>query len=186
MVIGICGSGIGAGKSTLARQLAQRFDLCIHPFAAKLKEAVVALDPMLEGGKRLSELGNIKCFEEHKRDSPELRRILQRMGTEVGRNVFDEDFWVQLWAHFLPTTQGVVADDVRFENEANFIRKLGGILVFVQGKVLPTSALNSHASEQQADKLRELCHLEIFNQGTLLEYHAEIIRAGNFIEEVIQ
>lgn len=61
------------------------------------------------------------------------RYAMQTLGTEWGRQCIGEDVWVNMWAaqarEFLNMSIGVVADDVRFANEARIIREMGGCVV---------------------------------------------------------
>ena len=73
------------------------------------------------------------------------RAFLQRLGTDVGR-CYNADFWVNKWHEVItqqyPKEVGfvakiapcVVADDVRYDNEAALIRKMGGIIIQVQAE----------------------------------------------------
>ena len=64
------------------------------------------------------------------------RRMLQRLGTEVGRD-YNEDVWVDLWeveADLAKNNFLVEADDMRFANEFNRVRNLGGICVKIKRK----------------------------------------------------
>ena len=64
----------------------------------------------------------------------ETRRMLQKVGTEEGRNVFGENIWINVtetWIKLL-NERGVerfIICDVRFQNEADWIKKMNGILV---------------------------------------------------------
>ena len=63
----------------------------------------------------------------------ETRRMLQKVGTEEGRNVFGENIWINItetWIKLL-NERGVerfIICDVRFQNEADWIKKMNGIL----------------------------------------------------------
>jgi hypothetical protein len=63
---------------------------------------------------------------------PAVRKLLQEVGTERGRNVFGEDFWMLQAEAFLrlmeeadKSLDGVIIADCRFPNEVEFAR-LGG------------------------------------------------------------
>jgi len=63
------------------------------------------------------------------------RWILQTLGTEWGRRYIREDIWVRLAEQFIIKTFGevsVVIDDVRFENEADFVRSKGGLIIHLK------------------------------------------------------
>ena len=67
------------------------------------------------------------------------REALQKMGTEVGRDVFHEDFWVlQLEHRMKEQNKPIVITDVRFPNEIDWIHKMGGSVYEIQRGVTPT------------------------------------------------
>lgn len=61
------------------------------------------------------------------------RYALQTLGTQWGRDLIGEDIWVNAARHLicqhLDNGHRVVLDDVRFDNEAQMIRELGGGVV---------------------------------------------------------
>jgi CRP/FNR family transcriptional regulator len=56
---------------------------------------------------------------------------MQTLGTEWGRQCMDADIWVRAWAARAALLTSAVADDVRFQNEADMIRNLGGVIIRV-------------------------------------------------------
>jgi len=78
-------------------------------------------------------------------------RVLQvRMGTEFGRDMIHPDLWVNLWrsrTKVISLGSSIVADDIRFENEARTIRALGGVVVVVQRTVGDDYPRVDHPSE---------------------------------------
>jgi hypothetical protein len=87
----------------------------------------------------LSSIGydGVACLRDNKEDkivelgvSP--RQMMQTLGTEWGRSCIHPDLWVMVasWAAIkqLKSGRNVVFDDVRFPNEAEMIRRLGGEL----------------------------------------------------------
>lgn len=66
------------------------------------------------------------------------REALQKMGTEVGRDIFHQDFWViQLESRMRFHDGPVVVTDVRFPNEINWIHKIGGKVIEIQRGSVP-------------------------------------------------
>lgn len=126
-LIGLVGLS-GSGKSEVSKVL-QADGFAEVGFADALKDAFIALDPIINGatGVRLSELIAWRDWEtprqtlEHaKAHLPEVRRILQRLGTEVGRDLLGEDTWVNAWRRTIgamDSDTSVVVPDVRFINE---------------------------------------------------------------------
>ena len=64
-------------------------------------------------------------LDKAKESYPEIRRLLQVFGTEVGRSMFGENFWVDLTLNNIKEKHAVISD-VRFKNEADAIKKAGG------------------------------------------------------------
>jgi hypothetical protein len=98
------------------------------------------------------------------------RLFLQRFGTEMGRNTFGQDFWVNQWndmydAMFVlepDKAPKVVVTDVRFQNEATRIHSLGGTIIEIQR---PGYGSDGHASE--AGIPQDLIDATIHNDGDL-------------------
>jgi hypothetical protein len=80
-----------------------------------------------------------------------VRRLLQVFGTEVGREMFGENFWVDL-AFKQVQQERVVFADVRFPNEAQAIIDKGGQVWRVQRE--GHKPVNLHASETAMDNWR--------------------------------
>lgn len=168
LVIGITGRK-RSGKSTLARQLVQRHGFVEKSFATPLKEAALALNPIVDYGLGNPAFGVIRLatvvkrhgWEYAKDHYPEVRRTLQRLGTDVVRNRLGANVWVDLagpWPQPSPT----VLADCRFDNEARRIRESGGIVVEVVRPGLETG--DGHASE--AGISSHLIACRVVNDGT--------------------
>lgn len=67
------------------------------------------------------------------------RYALQLMGTEVGRDVFHEDFWIIKLKKYIQSypNQNFVITDVRFQNEIKFVSEQNGILIEIQRGIKP-------------------------------------------------
>lgn len=73
------------------------------------------------------------------------RQMMQWLGTEWGRNMIDPNIWLTLGtAKFLEDGPGMVIADVRFENEAQWVRRLGLLVHVVRPGATPVA---SHSSE---------------------------------------
>lgn len=74
------------------------------------------------------------------------RQMMQWLGTEWGRQLIDNDLWVTLAKQrFLDAGPGMVIADVRYENEAEWVRSMGGILIHVTRPGV--QKVNNHVSE---------------------------------------
>ena len=94
------------------------------------------------------------------------RRMMQTLGTEWGRQLINPDLWL-IMAHqrLLQSGPGMVISDVRFDNEAAWIRKHGGWIIHV---IRPdTKAVEAHASEDGIEM--QDTDARLFNSGTLEE-----------------
>lgn len=117
-IIGIHGLA-GVGKTSLADRL------CRTSRTAGLSPAIT---PFAEPVKSFA-----KAMGWDGRKDAKGRRLLQLIGTECGRECIGPSVWVDQWEKTVLTRKAdvVVADDVRFVNEAVKVRELGGLLVKV-------------------------------------------------------
>ena len=147
-VIGIAGWA-RSGKDTIADYLVENHGYTKVSFSTPMKEAMYRLNPRIT----VNEIPNtalrigvdVYGWEGLKERSPDIRGLLQRFGTEVGREMFDEDFWVDYALNSIPDGGKAVIADVRYPNEADAIKALGGkVYRVLRNGVGPA---NDHASE---------------------------------------
>jgi len=137
------------GKDTVADHLISKYGYERISFAAPMKEALYRLNPKITIDGVAStpiRIGvDVYGWDELKTHGPDVRELLQRFGTEVGRELWGEDFWVDAAINSIPDGSKVVISDVRYPNEANAVKKLGGEVWRV---VRPGfGPANDHASE---------------------------------------
>lgn len=91
------------------------------------------------------------------------RSLLQLLGTEWGRHLVHQDVWLTLAtrAH-LQRGPGMIIADVRFENEATWIRSRGGIVMHLERGKAPK--VRPHPSE--AGVLQQACDWHVYNEST--------------------
>lgn len=152
MIIGLSGYA-QTGKDTVAEHLISKYNYKRVAFADPIRKALYTLDPLVEVGEfravHLSSAVDSMGWEETKRLSKETRRLLQVLGTEVGRNMFGPDFWVNQGMSNVSKFDNKVFTDVRFPNEYKAIKAREGIIIRI---VKPgTGAVNLHASETALD-----------------------------------
>ena len=147
MLIGITGF-IGSGKDTVANMFVERG--CAHDsFASPVKDVCASIfgwpRDMLEGdtveSRDFRETPDM--FWTKKLGVPHFtpRLALQLLGTEVLRNHFAPDIWINSLEYRIrkqnleaPCT---VISDARFRNELDLIKNMGGIVIWVQRGELP-------------------------------------------------
>lgn len=97
---------------------------------------------------------------------PEVRRLLMALGTDVGRDMFGNDVWVNAAFRrvdaWLEDAQDVVITGIRFPNEIRAIEKRAGTTVWVDRGLPP---LNDHASENTLTERN--FDISLPNKGTL-------------------
>ncbi len=73
------------------------------------------------------------------------RQLMQTLGTEWGRDCIGNETWITLAkSKLLVLGSGMVIADCRFENEAAWIRSIGGRIIHVKRDAEP---INPHSSE---------------------------------------
>jgi hypothetical protein len=172
MIVGLCGLA-RSGKDTAAAHLVAELGYRRIAFADQMRVALERLDPFVQVGAthmRLTTVLGLRGWDQAK-EAPDVRRLLQRFGTEVGREMMGEDVWVDMALRGVVAGDRVVVTDVRFPNEAAAVRRLGGLVVEVQR---PGAGLDgivaTHASEAMAfDRDRVLV-----NDSTVADLHAAI------------
>lgn len=175
-LIGITGQA-GTGKDTVADYLAGTHHFEVDAFAEPLRDMLTALCTghgidyalLFERASKEQPLPHIGI-------SP--RRLMQTLGTEWGR-ALDPQLWVKLAAvrlglHDLPNSSPVhdriVLSDVRFAEEAAWIRSHGGRIVRVTRA--GAASVASHLSETQPIR----ADVTIANDGTIPELYRSIDR----------
>lgn len=77
------------------------------------------------------------------------RKLLQLVGTECGRNIIHPNIWINsLLSSYNKDFTNWIITDVRFKNEAQAIKKRGGILIRINRE---TGFLDNHSSETDLD-----------------------------------
>ena len=150
MIIGLTGYA-RVGKDTVA-ELFVNNGFTKMAFADPMREALVKLNPIINLGGHYAHLGDAVeriGWEALKTLSPQIRPLLQRMGTEVGREMFGENFWVDIAMQRAAEHRDVVFSDVRFKNEADAIIENGGAVIRILRE--GTAPANGHLSETDMD-----------------------------------
>lgn len=162
MIIGLTGKA-RSGKDTVREILERTYGFEGYSFAGALKKAMCPLFG-LDERYVLNEKNKekpIPCWDELT-----LRRAMQLLGTEAMRGTFGDDFWIRRLRRDVYGRRMVVISDVRFDNEAEAIRRWGGAIIEVRrdGAGLEAEA-GAHSSEQGVSP--ELVHLTLENNSTL-------------------
>lgn len=173
MLIGLSGYA-QSGKDTVASILVDKYSFKRISFADAIRNALLTLNPKIDSITHLSDLVDDYGWDVAKQNS-EVRRLMQVFGSEVGRKMWSDTFWIdQAFKHI---TDGVhifngnfVFADVRFPNEAEAIKNKDGKIWRVNRHNF--SAVNSHISERAMDNW--MFDDVIYNDGTLEELTQQV------------
>jgi len=142
-----------SGKSTTAETLISGHSFARIKFAGALKAMVTTfltqlqydtpdIEDMIEGARKEEIIPEIGVSTRH---------LMQTLGHEWGRLQVAEDVWltvIQEKINFAPEGFHLVIDDCRYQNEADFIRDNGGIIIRVERDEV-TNSEDLHPSEQE-------------------------------------
>ena len=114
------------------------------------------------------------------------RHILQFVGTEICRNIIDEDYHAKVLYRNINScgAKNVVISDCRFPNERLKIKEWGGFTSIVLGRETTKHtdvAAKSHASENSLGEPEEYDFI-IYNDSTLEDFYSKLdmIMLNNF------
>lgn len=157
-IIGIAGRA-RSGKDTVAEFILASIGGYRYSFADPIRAMLVPLgvdmtDPYWQARKEevIPALGV----------SP--RRMMQTLGTEWGRQLIHSDLWLLMaQQRLINHGPGMIIPDVRFENEAAWVRRHGGMIIHI---LRPNSKeVEAHASENGVEIMPS--DAQLFNTGTL-------------------
>jgi hypothetical protein len=180
VIIGLTGKK-GAGKDTVADYLVEHYGFQKVGFSDALYEAVCGLwGVSLEQALEFKQTATVGIRDTWDEDKVQLirnytwREFLQRFGTEMGRAVFGEDFWIEVFedrylepGKILGEDHNFVVRDVRFNNEAEMLYDYVAEIWCVQRPDMDDG--DDHASESGIDE--KWIRGDIGNDGTIEELH---------------
>lgn len=147
ILVGITGRA-GSGKDTVGDILREKYTFATVALARPIQKIVCNL--LGYGPEKWADREWREAENELYGCSP--RRMAQTLGTEWGRNAIKPTLWLDLALHSLSDEdfEFVAFTDVRFANEANYIRQAGGHVIHVHRADLDAAPTvhRSHASEQ--------------------------------------
>jgi hypothetical protein len=177
-IIGLTGPA-GSGKDTVRQMLEQNHHCTGLAFADPMR---AMLAPLLD----LCGVGNEWMTQRELKELPipglgqSYRVLAQRLGTEWGRSI-DPDFWVKVAAASMAEVMNIkgpevvfVISDVRFDNEARWVKNHGGVIWHIHRPA--AQAVAAHQSENGI--WSELVDLNILNKYTLSELGDQVVQLG--------
>lgn len=175
-----------SGKSTVASILFQNHAFYTVPLALPIKRMVKTF--LKEAGLELADTLGFdidqykthtlsELLPEYRQCNVTVRRLMQTLGTEWGREHVHPDIWIQMWAQcakrYMDRGVGVCVDDLRFANEALTIRNMGGeIWKVIRPEHQVDDTVLNHASEYGLDE--KIFDRVIVNDGTIEDLEKKI------------
>lgn len=186
-LIGI-GGKLRSGKDTIADHLVLDYDWIKMGMSEPLLDASLILNPWIRIDNpnewytenefvKLSDLIESAGYTKAK-EQEEYRVLLQKLGTEVGRHMIGENTWVDIAARDIIAHLGegrdVIITGIRYQNELDMIRRLGGEAWWVERPGLKTIEASAHSSENGV--VATDFDLMLMNVGTLTQLYAQVER----------
>ncbi len=147
LVVGI-GGYARAGKDTLANLMVEHMGFQRRAFADSLRNVLYATNPIIDGtgsGLRLADVVDRIGWDQAKVEYPEVRSLMQRLGTEGGRRHISTDIWSRTLFESLHSAPRLVIPDCRFPDEAADIHRRGGYVLLIERDGV--GPVNDHVSE---------------------------------------
>lgn len=187
LVIGLLGKK-QSGKDSFADMILGLYNTNGNPDKTAVKYSLAT--PIKEVCRYLFYLTDSQLQDGHIKELPDIRwggrsprQLMQWLGTDVFRNQFDDEFWIRHahhtilhgWASQHPI---VIIPDVRFHNEAAFVRTFTKHLLLRIDR--PSSAHieaipDTHSSEIEMDTVpSSWIQTTVVNDGSLDQYQEKI------------
>ena len=150
MIIGLSGYA-RSGKDTVAKYLVESHGFKRVAFADAIRNMLLDVNPYIGFGPSNSSHTTLADLVaavgwEGAKEHYEVRRLLQDLGVSA-RQYIGEDVWIKAALRTPSSGENIVITDVRFTNEADAIKKLGGRIWRI---IRPgVEAVNQHISETQ-------------------------------------
>lgn len=166
IILGFSGF-IGSGKNTAAKFLITEHGFQQESFAGSLKDVISSIfgwdRELLEGLTDESRTwrNEIDPWWASRLNIPNLtpRWVMQNLGTDVLRNHFHNEIWIASVENKLQKSkENVIVSDVRFPNEAESIKRLGGLVIRIKKGIEPewynlALQVNSSSDRDAKEKL---------------------------------
>lgn len=185
-LVALYSEAAGSGKSEVAKVLIAQGYVNVK-FAGPLKDMARGLlksmgfeaemvERMIEGDLKETVIPGFKTV------TP--RQIMQTLGTDWGREAIDQDLWTNVARAKIEKLRdkgvNVVVDDLRFPNEYDLVRGLGGFAVKV---VRPDPSREAGGAYEGKLRGRDWHHV-IFNTSSLFDLKGKVLSFASYIQDV--
>lgn len=189
-----------SGKDEAAKVMVEEFGFTRVAFADKLREVLYALNPIISANFwddyfiHLQDVIDEHGWDHYKETEygTEIRRLLQRLGTEAGRQTLWDSIWIDAALTGFDESSKIVVTDCRFPNEAQAIKDRGGKVVRIEragvGPALSADG-TAHASETSLDDwnfdYKIPNHKDLDTYRANLRLFMDVYGENRYFEEVI-
>ncbi|MBG6106561.1 hypothetical protein [Frigoribacterium sp. CG_9.8] len=196
-VIGL-GGRLRSGKDEVADRLVNKYGFVKFGMSDPLHAAMMTLNPLIGIGVRMQEemstrlgfsriretqeiryadlVGRVGYVEAKK--EPEVRGLLQRFGTEVGRDLLGKDVWTDIAVRRMNAAvaegHSVVLTGVRFQNEVTMFDRIVGASPITAWVDRPSIATNTDSHSSESGVSSDDFQVTIPNTGTLEDLYAYV------------
>jgi shikimate kinase len=177
MIIGLMGK-IGSGKSTIANYLQGTHNYTEYSFADPLKKIGLILGfshDQLYGTQEQK-----LAIHPHWRISG--RTFMQRLGTTF-RDInalipelhTEKGIWIDLLKMKVQNCEHIVISDVRFQDEANAVKELGGIIISISRENRESKSEHSYVNHESETSLEKIVpDYVIVNNSSVEDSYTEL------------
>jgi dephospho-CoA kinase len=167
-LIGIAGK-MGCGKDYICNNV-------IIPILKKYNETFLQIAFADQIKVNVMTINNIKYNDVYINKTTHTRKLLQIEGTEKGRNLINENIWINYFNNWITVfkNRGIdnfICTDVRFKNEIEYIKNQGGILIYINAPHRNMSRLKKECNDdikliEQLKSHASECDLDDLNSNT--------------------
>lgn len=169
-----------SGKDEVAKIFVEEFGFTKVAFADKLRDVAYQLNPIVAANFwddyyiYLQEVIDEYGWDGYKETEfgDEIRRLLQRLGTEAGRQTLWDSIWIDAALIGRGVEEKIVISDARFLNEFDAVAARGGQIWRVDRPGVGPA--NDHKSETEALSYKHFT-FHIQNNGTLEDLKQRVI-----------
>jgi hypothetical protein len=169
-LIGIVGQK-RSGKSTASQYFIHNHNAKSFGFAEPIRNMLRGLG--LTDRELYGDLKEVPC---DKLSGQTPRYAMQRLGDEWGRFLMHEKFWIDRIDECTDFSQLLVCDDVRRQNEADYIKSKGGMTIKIVRPGLVSN--DSHGSEIEVDSI--VCDYTIVNDATVTNMYYKLSQIASY------
>lgn len=171
-LIGLVGHA-GVGKDYIAKHIISK----ILDKKGKKNTLIISMADQIKVNVMVN--SNVSYESVYEKKTYETRRLLQKEGTEKGRMTKDKDIWVNYldaWVKVF-SNKGVerfIVPDIRFKNEADWIKSRGGFLIKITANDRMIERLEQESQGDENRKKEILQHKSVTEMKNINNYDIEI------------